>query len=90
MNSGFTAERSNKKAGTKNGPGIELAGCPDKIVWEQPGFGPRTAEAGRPHINLLVYAVLRGRTVKSRTWVRMLDICIPFSCETNGRISAMN
>lgn len=37
-----------------------------------------------------VYAVLRGRTVKSRTCVRMLDICIPFSCETNGRISAMN
>ncbi len=36
------------------------------------------------------YAVLRGRTVKSRTCVRMLDICIPFSCETNGRISAMN
>ena len=32
----------------------------------------------------------RGLTVKSLTWVRMLDICIPFSCETKGRISAMN
>jgi hypothetical protein len=38
----------------------------------------------------LPYAVLLGRIVKSRTWVRMLDICIPFSCETKGRISAMN
>ena len=38
----------------------------------------------------LDYAVLLGLTVKSRTWVRMLDICIPFSCETNGIISAMN
>ncbi len=79
-----------KKAGTKFGPGFELAGCPDKThMREQPGFARRTAEGGRPHINLR-YAVLRGRTVKSRTWVRMLDICIPFSCETNGRISAMN
>src|SRR5271155_4319433 len=60
-----------KKAGTKVGPGSELAGRPDKLF-------------------ALPYAVLLGRTVKSRTWVRMLDICIPFSCETNGRISAMN
>ncbi len=36
------------------------------------------------------YAVRRGLTVKSRTWVRMLDICIPFSCETKGSNSAMN
>ena len=36
------------------------------------------------------YAVLRGRIVKSRNWVRTLDICIPLSCETNGMISAMN
>ncbi len=36
------------------------------------------------------YAVLLGRIVKSRNWVRTLDICIPFSCETNGRISAIN
>jgi hypothetical protein len=36
------------------------------------------------------YAVRLGRTVKSLNCVRTLDICIPFSCETNGRISAMN
>lgn len=36
------------------------------------------------------YALLRGRVVKSRICVRMLDICIPFSDETNGIISAMN
>ncbi len=35
-------------------------------------------------------ALRRGLTVKSLTWVRMLDICIPFSCETKGIISAMN
>ena len=36
------------------------------------------------------YAVLLGLKVKSRTCVRMLDICIPFSEDTNGSISAMN
>jgi hypothetical protein len=29
---GFTAHEAMKKAGTKFGPGVELAGCPDKIV----------------------------------------------------------
>jgi hypothetical protein len=48
MISGFTAERSQKKAGTKVGPGIELAGCPDKTVWERPGFASRTAEVAVP------------------------------------------
>ena len=37
-----------------------------------------------------LYALLRGRTVISRTCVRMLDICIPFSCETNGNSSEIN
>lgn len=36
------------------------------------------------------YAVLLGRTVRSRICARMLDICMPFNCDTNGRISAMN
>ena len=36
------------------------------------------------------YALRLGRTVKSLTWVRMLDICIPFSCATNGSNSAIN
>jgi len=79
-----------KKAGTKAGPGIELAGCPDKVVQNNsrasPGGQPRRLS---PH-KIFRYAVLLGRTVKSRNWVRTLDICIPFSCETNGRISAMN
>ena len=35
-------------------------------------------------------ALRRGRMVRSLTCVRMLDICIPFSCETKGSISAMN
>ncbi len=77
---------STKKAGTKNGPGIELAGCPDKVHVGTAVLGCPAGEARHCH----AYAVRLGRTVKSRTWVRMLDICIPFSCETNGRISAMN
>ena len=47
-------------------------------------------EAGGNARENVIYAVLLGRIVKSRTWVRMLDICIPFNCETNGSISAMN
>jgi hypothetical protein len=39
---------------------------------------------------LLAYALLRGRTVKSRTCARMLDICIPFSCDRYGKTSATN
>ena len=60
-----------------------------------PADSPFDSAQGRlgeavPTCAFLTYAVLLGRTVKSRTWVRMLDICIPFNCETNGRISAMN
>ena len=43
-----------------------------------------------PGKNCCDYALRLGRTVRSRTWVRMLDICIPFSCVTKGSISAMN
>lgn len=49
-----------------------------------------SARAGVPAPHYLSYAVLRGRIVRSLICVRMLDICIPFSCETNGSISAMN
>jgi hypothetical protein len=59
------------------------------LMWGQPPWAVRPGEA-RPHVHEPAYAVLRGRIVKSRTWVRMLDICIPFSCETNGKISAIN
>jgi hypothetical protein len=37
-----------------------------------------------------VYALRRGRTVKSRTCARMLDICIPLSCDRYGITSATN
>ncbi len=35
-------------------------------------------------------ALLRGRSVKSRTCAKTLDICMPFSCETKGSSSAIN
>lgn len=37
-----------------------------------------------------LYAVRRGRSVRSLTWATMLDICIALSWATNGRISAIN
>ena len=77
---GFTGPRQ-QKSRDQDGPGIELAGRPDKLC---------ASEAGAVHISPSPYAVLLGRTVKSRTCVRMLDICIPFSCDTKGRISAIN
>jgi hypothetical protein len=36
------------------------------------------------------YALRRGRIVRSRTCVRMLDICMPFSCATKGMMSITN
>ena len=88
-----SANDRHKKAGTKVWSRRELAGCPDKfsVAGVTAGACCRHPEPRllRRTISLL-YAVLLGRIVKSRTWVRMLDICIPFSCETNGRISAMN
>lgn len=51
---------------------------------------PSATKSVLPQDDKNFYAVLLGRTVKSRTWVRMLDICIPFSCETNGSSSATN
>ena len=79
-----------------------LAGCPDKI--EAFSRRERAALSGEwePAAEILrlrflqpkdlpaSYAVLRGLTVRSRTWVRMLDICIPFSCATNGSNSEIN
>ena len=41
-------------------------------------------------LETLCYALLLGLTVRSRTCVRMLDICIPLSCETKGKSSAIN
>src|SRR5271168_4202090 len=62
-----------------------------KLMWGQPPSAVPPGEARQlPQSTSFRYAVLLGRTVKSRSWVRTLDICIPFSCDTNGRISAMN
>lgn len=68
-----------------------------KILSEAKDLTPDRTPSAIPSRNLKrenlrpqPYAVLLGRTVKSRTWVKMLDICIPFSCETNGSNSAMN
>jgi hypothetical protein len=72
-----------------------LAGCPDKTEgFKVTGFQSLTPKSLIPRTlklrNFELYALRRGRTVKSRTWVRMLDICIPFSCATNGSNSAIN
>jgi hypothetical protein len=66
--------------------------CPDKTYVGTATLGCPRGEARHLPLQtpLSPYAVLLGRTVKSRTCVRMLDICIPFSCDTNGRISAIN
>ena len=78
-----------KKPGPWLAPASSWQVCPDKSLCK--GYvgtsRPRLSAGRRP---AFAHAVLLGRTVKSRTWVRMLDICIPFSCDTNGRISAMN
>ena len=84
------SDGATKKAGTKFGPGIQLVVRPDKFkVKSSRTFARRPAESC-PHMNLFAYAVLLGLIVRSRNWVRTLDICIPFNCDTNGRISAMN
>jgi hypothetical protein len=81
-----------KKPGPEDGPGkcwlvarINLRRLRDVSLCRNPE--PRPLRRRIPSDS---YAVRRGRIVKSRTWVRMLDICIPFSCDTNGSISAMN
>src|SRR5579864_5800741 len=81
----------NKKAEARR-PRLQLAGCPDKIWYRYrrtQTWRMYDALKRRPAENFR-YAVLRGRTVRSRTCARMLDICIPFSCARNGSISATN
>ena len=51
----------------------------------------RREHAAKPRLySRHAYALRRGRTVKSRTCARMLDICIPFSCDRYGKTSATN
>lgn len=79
-----------KKAGTKGSVPVlswlvaRINLC-ERNSQASPGGQPRAAVPTYSD-----YAVLLGRTVKSLTCVKMLDICIPLSCETKGRISAMN
>jgi hypothetical protein len=56
-----------EKSRSPKAPAVQLVVCPDKTFVE-------TRLAGSP-----AYALRRGRTVKSRTCARMLDICIPLS-----------
>lgn len=72
----------------------ELAQIPIRLLFGN-GLRVRSGQAfsrnsGDRRMTTKTYALLLGRMVKSRTWVRMLDICIPFNCETKGKISAMN
>ena len=91
--------RDKKSRDQRIGPGMSWLVARIKLRLSRsfrflPGFKVQQlghVPALKPAESLAVrYAVLLGRIVKSRTCVRMLDICIPFSCETNGRISAMN
>src|SRR5271157_95758 len=79
-----SAPPDKKSRAQESVPALVLAGCPDKIN-PVPNIQPSAQCLWN-----LSYALLLGRTVRSRTWVRMLDICIPFSCETKGSSSAIN
>ena len=87
-------ERSHKKTGAfapvqcwlvrPEKPFLRGAGAPSPAI-----LPPHVSRLSR-ELGISSYAVRLGRVVRSRTCVRMLDICIPFSEETNGIISAMN
>jgi hypothetical protein len=94
-NSGFRVREGEKSRDQRNGPGVSWLVARIKLCGESsralPGGQPRAAALHKmPLPQNLFYAVLLGRSVRSRNWVRTLDICIPFSCETKGMISAMN
>jgi hypothetical protein len=65
-----------KKPGPVDGPGKCWLVARIKV---KSVAGLRPADSrGRLSLHLH-YALRLGRTVKSRTWVKMLDICIPLS-----------
>ena len=76
----------NKKAGARRLRLSSWLCARIKTKLEFEASAPNAAHCERCQL----YALRRGRTVKSRTCARMLDICIPFSCETYGRTSATN
>jgi len=69
MASNQYSDGASKKAGTKIGPGCELAGCPDKV--KNSRASRADSRGGCPHINLQVSSLTRSsrRIVKSRTWL---------------------
>jgi hypothetical protein len=88
---GIQGPHSKKKPGPKNlVPALSWLVARIKFCgesgWPSAGGQPRRLSPHKP----ISYAVLLGLIVKSRNWVRTLDICIPFNCDTNGMISAMN
>jgi hypothetical protein len=82
-----------KKAGVISAPALQLVCARIKLFVELCSFGTVAlgrASARRSRGFKTDQALRRGRTVKSRTCARMLDICIPFSCATKGNTSATN
>src|SRR5579871_150817 len=84
-----------KNRDQKYGPGLAVGWLPGKIeaFTRRERCGSRVAKSCAKRRNpgtASTYALLRGRIVRSRTCVRMLDICMPFSCDTKGKISAIN
>ena len=75
-----------KKSRSPKAPAVQLVVCPDK---NQKSASVGKGALASPPVEP-AYALRRGRTVKSRTCARMLDICIPLSCVTNGNTSATN
>jgi hypothetical protein len=79
-----------KKAGAISAPAFQLVCARIKLFVELDAFASERKSARRSRAVKSDQALRRGRTVKSRTCARMLDICIPFSCETKGNTSATN
>ena len=82
-----------KKAGTRRLRLSSWLCARIKLFFAHPYDALSRPEVGEPRVGVSSvrdYALRRGRTVKSRTCARMLDICIPFSCARNGMMSATN
>ena len=69
-------QRARKKPEHK-APAVQLVCARIKI--EDSQIAVATGQSGKQAA--AGYALRRGRTVRSRTCARMLDICIPFSCD---------
>jgi hypothetical protein len=62
-------------------PGCPVGVCPDKVKKHEPEIDTAQLRMLLTQRKLATYALRLGRTVKSRTCARMLDICIPFNCD---------